>query len=76
MVDICEGASATGEDAFHPGESILAAGNSFQELGDDDELQATDSVAGFDRNPDDSDMERDNVEGSDNEVRLCSLDLP
>ena len=32
MVDICEGASATGEDAFHPGESILSAGESYQEL--------------------------------------------
>ena len=32
MVDICEGATASGEDAFHPGESILTAGESFQEL--------------------------------------------
>lgn len=32
MIAICEGASATGEDAFHPGESILEASESFQEL--------------------------------------------
>ena len=34
MADICDGTSATGEGAFHPGESILAAGESFQELDD------------------------------------------
>jgi hypothetical protein len=28
MVDICEGASATGDNAFHPGESILTANHS------------------------------------------------
>ena len=32
MVDICEGAAASGENAFHPSESILTAGESFQEL--------------------------------------------
>lgn len=32
MRDICEGTAATGEDALHPGENILTAGNSFEEL--------------------------------------------
>ena len=42
MVDICEGALATGEDAFHPGESILAAGESFQELDDESRVDDVD----------------------------------
>ena len=32
MVEICEGTSATGDDAFHPGESVLTTGGSFQDL--------------------------------------------
>jgi hypothetical protein len=62
MVDICKGASATGNNAFHPGESILMAGESFQALDD-----ASGSSPGGD-NGIGLDNDADNVPASDDEV--------
>jgi len=65
MFDICEGAAATGEDAYHPGESILAADNSFQEL-----QQPINSIADKDVEEEASDQE---VETAYDKDEVCLL---
>lgn len=67
MVDICEGASATGEDAFHPGESILMAGKSFQELDG-----ASEPKSDMDDSSDEHKNEQDDPAASDEEVHSLS----
>ena len=59
MVDMCDGASATGEDAFHPGEAILSAGESFQELD-----SANRTTGGEDANESEADEDANNSEGN------------
>jgi hypothetical protein len=64
MVDICDGASATGEDAFHPGKAILLAGDSYQELDGTNEK----NIAGEDS---DSEPEDDTDKSDSEHMELC-----